>query len=241
MLVLAAVALPVGATAGTLTFEGLQDFESIGNFYNGGLGGSGSGPGTNYGITFSPDATAFIQTLIPDGSGGYIPGGTGLFGGAPSPDTALMFCDGACSSGQTAETMDVAGGFSGGFSLYYSAPFSGGQLDIYSGLDGQGSDLGTLQLQTTALSDSSGDGNCDEYGAPSDPGAPACPFVPVGLTFGGTAQSVVFTGATDAMFFDDVTFDTLGTGASAPEPAAGLMVAAGLAGIVYSRKRQMCA
>ena len=34
-----------------LDFVGLQDDEFVQNFYNGGLGSEGSGPGPNYGIT----------------------------------------------------------------------------------------------------------------------------------------------------------------------------------------------
>ena len=36
-----------------LTFEGLQNFERVENYYNGGTGSLGSGPGPGYGITFS--------------------------------------------------------------------------------------------------------------------------------------------------------------------------------------------
>jgi hypothetical protein len=236
-----ALALPLWAGTTTLSFEGLQDGQSIGNYYNGGAGGS-------YGIAFTVDATAFIQTLIPvpNQGGGYpnpndccyTSGGSGFFGGEPSAVTAMMFCDdnnsAPCNTQISPETIDVAGGFNTGFSLYYSAPFSGGELDIWSGPDGSGTDLGTLLLPETAAYDSSGDGNCDEYGAASDPGVPACPFVDASISFSGTAGSVVFTGATDAMFFDDMTFDALGP-SSAPEPATWLLIGAGLAGIAFYR------
>src|SRR5216684_8849886 len=46
-----------------LTFEGLKDNEPINNYYNGGFGNNGSGPGPNYGITFGPDALAIISEL----------------------------------------------------------------------------------------------------------------------------------------------------------------------------------
>jgi len=36
-----------------LNFEGLLDTEQVAEFYNGGTGGRGSGPGTNYGVSFS--------------------------------------------------------------------------------------------------------------------------------------------------------------------------------------------
>jgi hypothetical protein len=234
LLAVAATVVPLHASGITLNFEGLLDSEAIDSYYDGGDGGLGSGPGNDYGVTFSPDATAFIQTLIPSGNT-YVNGGSGLFGGEPSADTALMFCDPSfCNSGQTAETIDLSGGFNSGLSLYYSAPGSGGQLDIYSGTDGTGADLATLGLPATPAFDSGGDGNCDDYGAASDPGAIACPFVPLSVSFSGTAESVVFTGATDVMFFDDITFDN--TGSSTPEPATWLLIGSGLAGIAFYRR-----
>src|SRR5688500_15620137 len=36
----------------TITFEGLQNFEDVRNYYAGGHGSLGSGPGPDYGITF---------------------------------------------------------------------------------------------------------------------------------------------------------------------------------------------
>ncbi|MGD0541813.1 MAG: hypothetical protein ABSB33_09880, partial [Tepidisphaeraceae bacterium] len=44
-----------------LTFAGLQNGEPIDNYYAGGFGGFGSGPGPNYGVVFGPDAVAFNQ------------------------------------------------------------------------------------------------------------------------------------------------------------------------------------
>ena len=51
---LAGSASSVGATPILLNFEGLQNHQQIGNFYNGGAGG-------NYGVTFSKAATALID------------------------------------------------------------------------------------------------------------------------------------------------------------------------------------
>src|SRR5690242_20191664 len=84
-----------------LDFEGLQNLEAVNNFYNGGTGGNGSGPGTNYGIEFSTNSLAIIDADA---------GGSGNFGHEPSPDTILFFLSGG------AATMNVAAGFDTGFS-----------------------------------------------------------------------------------------------------------------------------
>ena len=57
---------PCGGAAGgtTLTFEGLKNYEEVENYYNGGKGSKGSGPGTNYGVTFSSNALAWDRAPI---------------------------------------------------------------------------------------------------------------------------------------------------------------------------------
>jgi hypothetical protein len=45
----------------TMTFEGLQNQEAINDFYNGGTGSLGSGPGPNYGVHFTSDSLALID------------------------------------------------------------------------------------------------------------------------------------------------------------------------------------
>ena len=100
---LAAGAMPAFAQSTvTLTFEGLGNFEPVSQFYNGGTGGNGSGPGTNYGISFSPNSLALIDSDA---------GGSGNFGGEPSPDTVLFFTSGTA-------VMNVPAGFATGFSFY---------------------------------------------------------------------------------------------------------------------------
>lgn len=126
----------VAAQAGTivLTFEGLKDEETVLNYYNGGFGGSGSGPGPNYGITFGSDSLALI-------SGEF--GGSGNFSGAPSMPTVLFFLTGP------GDIMNVPAGFTTGFSFFYSAINAPGVVNVYSGLDGTGTLLASLNLSTT--------------------------------------------------------------------------------------------
>lgn len=57
------------AQAAVLTFEGLGNFESVNQFYNGGTGGNGSGPGTDLGVSFSSNSLAIIDSDAPSGGG----------------------------------------------------------------------------------------------------------------------------------------------------------------------------
>src|SRR5258705_13892527 len=104
-LVLVGISSPAFAGPLVLCFEGLQNFESVDQFYNGGTGSLGSGPNTNFGIQFS-NAVAFIDADA---------GGTGNFGGEPSPSTAITFL------GAGSTTMNVAAGVGTGVSFLFSA------------------------------------------------------------------------------------------------------------------------
>jgi hypothetical protein len=177
-----------------LTFEGLKDLEPILNFYNGGLGGSGSGPGPSFGITFGSDSLALISALN---------GGTGNFSNAPSGDTIAFFLGGP------GDVMNVGGGFTTGFSFFYSA-FQAGSVSVFSGLNGTGMLLATLNLPQN---DFSGTANV---------------WTPIGVSFGGTAESVIFSGAADEIGFDNVTL-----GASTPA-VPGPIAGAGLPGLILA-------
>lgn len=204
-------ARPVAASAraGTvvLTFEGLQDNEPVLAYYNGGLGGFGSGPGPNYGITFGPDSLAII-------SGCW--GGSGNFSGAPTMPTVAYFLTGP------GDVMDVPAGFTTGFSFYYSAVVYPGSVNVYSGLDGTGSLLATLDLPVT----------------PSQPGTPGCPYgaywpwAPGGVTFSGTAESVVFTGSANYIGFDNITLGSATPAPAVPEPGTLTLLGSGLVGLI---------
>jgi VPDSG-CTERM motif len=175
------------AQAVVLTFEGLQDNEPINNYYNGGTGGFGSGPGPNYGINFTSDSLALISTAG---------GGTGNFSGNPSGDTIMYFLTGA-------DTMNVAAGFTTGFSFFYACQVGfTGSVDVYSGLNGTGSLLGTLSLPPTP----------NPYNV----------WVPIGVTFGGTAESVIFGGAANFIGFDDVTLGSATPGV--PDSGSTIML-----------------
>jgi hypothetical protein len=198
---------PVGA-ATVLTFEGLTDLESVGNFYNGGTGGSGSGPGPSLGINFAPNAWALLDSDA---------GGIGNFGGEPSPSTVIFF-----NSGNAIE-MNVAGGLDGGVSVYYTALGVPGFINVWDGFDASGNLLASLQLPTTP-----------NMGAP-DPTGSFSPFVLVELPFDGTALSVQFGGAPGQIAFDDITLGLVDT--RVPLPGSLLLLAAGAVGIGLVRGR----
>lgn len=183
-LVAAAMALTAfgflgSASAVVLTFEGLGNQESVGSFYNGGLGGSGSGPGDNLGVEFSSNALAIIDSDAP--------GGSGSFGGEPSPSTILFFLSGG------AATLNYAAGFDTGFSFYYAAVNNPGFINVFDGLNATGNLLATLLLPVTPQ-----DGG--------DPTGAFSPFVPIGVNFLGVAKSVDFGGSANQIGFDNITF-----------------------------------
>lgn len=120
----------VNAQQFTLNFDGLQNLEYVGQFYNGGNGASGSGPGPNYGVTFSPDNGGRVSTTI-------VSGQTVLFA------NNLDF-----NAEMEPLTMNVAGGFTGQFSFQYATPNSSptGSVTIYDGPNGTGNVLATTTL-----------------------------------------------------------------------------------------------
>jgi len=200
-------------TTFTLTFENLLDNEPVANYYNGGLGGQGSGPGPNYGVIFGSGALASISAAV---------GGSGNFDNSPSGTTSMYLCSGqGCSSqsgGTAALVMSVPAGFTNGFSFYYASGNSSGSVTVYDGTDGTGNVLATLTLQATgALCDSNYYYSC---------------WKTVGVTFSGTARSVNFAGADNGIGFANITIGS-------QTPNAGVIVntaslPAGQVGVAYN-------
>ncbi len=194
-----------------LTFEGLQNDESVLNYYDGGYG-SVSGPGPSYGITFTSNGTAFISTNED-------------FAGNPSGDTAFTFVNDSNPA-----IMNVPAGFDTGFSFYYSAASDTGEIDVYSGLDGTGTELASITPPVT--------GNGYDSGNPACPDSKDtfCPFFPLGVSFSGTAESVVFTNTEGLVAFDDITLGS--DDPDIPEPAAFSLAGLGLASLLLISRRR---
>lgn len=204
----AAACIAGTADAQVLDFEGIGNNNSIGNYYDGGFG-------PNFGIEFFGNALA-----IESGVGRCQ--GTGNFALQPSGCGVLYFLT------SNATGMNRASGFTTGFSLFYSAAFNAGSLEVWSGLNGTGSLLASLNLPVT------GDG----AGNPSCLGTNFCPWTPVGVTFSGTAQSILFAGVANQIGFDDVTFGSSTPGTVVPEPSTYALMAAGLAALGFASRRR---
>jgi hypothetical protein len=167
---------------GGLNFNTLQLGEQVLNYYDGGFGSLGSGPGPNLGITFTPDFVTVDQ---------------GVFA-PPAQGVELTSASG---------TMDVNGGFSGPFSFYYTTGAPGASAELFSGLDGTGTEVGSLSL------------------------IPEGVFFPAGDIF-PNFESVVFLSMPETLVIDNVTFG----GIVVPEPSMLGFFALGLGGLGFCRR-----
>ena len=201
-----------------LDLSGLQDREEIQTYFDGGTGGNGSTGGANLGVTFTAGSTAQTNG-VNDG-----------FANVPAAANGAAAYFNQFAAGADVY-LDDPTGFTGGFSFWYSNG-SGGtvEVDLYSGVDGTGSLVGSI-----LLSSNNNVGDCD-------PSISYCEWSVGGTSFAGTVESVDFTGANDTTFnnletlFSDI---TIGSAQPAPEPASLAMFAAGVAlvGRVRRRKR----
>jgi len=219
--VMGAIALTPSAMANTivLNFAGLNGNaeEQPLNYYNGGTGSLGSGPGTNYGISFESDALTCSGQPGGTCNTAQIPGGAGA--------NALFFLTGP------GDIMNVAAGFTTGFSFFYSAPVYTGGINVWSGLNGTGTLLASIALPLTT----NGSGTAGCYGTNY------CPYTPLGVNFAGTAESVNFTGTANYIAFADITLGSStagGNGGNVPEPATLALLTSGLLGFSASRRKK---
>jgi RHS repeat-associated protein len=161
-------------------FDAFQCLESVDTYYAGGKGSESTGPGPNYGVTFSSNAQALSDYIVESTCGGS----TSNVTNEPSPQNSIIFLSGS------AATMNVPAGFTGGFSFYYAAPYEAGFINVWSGLNDTGTLLATLTLPTT--------GGCSDQ--PN-----YCVWSPIGVSFQGIAMSVDFGGTENYIAFDSIT------------------------------------
>lgn len=170
-LCLIASSMIASATIIVLDFEGIGNFNPVGNYYSGGAG-------PNYGIEFSSSTLALVDSDA---------GGSGNFGGEPSPDTIFFFLEG------TNAVMNVAAGFDTGFSFYYTAPRFTGSLNVYNGEWGTGSILASLNL---ALTPNNGAPDPNGTYSPLVPLGVAFSGTAKSISFAGVASQIGFDNVT---------------------------------------------
>jgi len=197
-----------------LDFAGLDGsaHEWIADYYNGGTGNLGSGPGANYGVSF-------LGGRACDGANKYSPCSTLAAPGGPGANA--MYFDTSAPV-----TMNVAGGFTTGLAFFYAAPWESVDVDVWDGLNGKGNRLATLHLKA---SPGAGIDTCFQDHA--------CPYIPAGLKFDGVAKSVNFNGYLPNFALITLGSNTPGGDTDVPEPASLLLVGAGLAALAKRRRQ----
>jgi hypothetical protein len=189
-----------------LDFTGIANLEEVGEFYNGGTDGAGN-MGTNYGVSFKG---ALIGLDVNDP--------LAPFSGEPTtPGIFTLF--------STSAYINVANGFGTGLAFYYSTADYDPIVNIYSGLDMQGSLLGTLTL--------------DALGAGPDPQRPYSNWKMAVISFNGIAKSIGITAEeAEEVSFDNLTFGGLDANIPVvPEPSSVLQLLFGMGVIAVIRRR----
>jgi len=228
-----APALAVGATLAasqasaatvTLPFGGGQEVNAanIENYFNGGTDSFGT-TGPNDGIVFSTPA----ENLNAGYNGSGFSGGTGKFENDPSGATSVLYF--ASVPTGTAAVMNDTAGFSGlsfDYSLLNNTASYASTVQLWSGLNGTGTEVGTLSLAangTTVACTSTHDEFCTWSSASNQ-------------NFTGIAESAVFTG--DARTYTE--FDQLALNTAVPLPPTLLLMLGGMGGLAFfARRRRM--
>jgi hypothetical protein len=201
-------AAPAFSANVTLDFEGVNSYYSINNYYNGGTDQSGN-TGANVGISFGGDALG----LVNDGTGSGV--GGAFFTNLPTSGSTIMAPVGADAA------LNSTTGFAGQVSFYYSST-AAVDVNVYDGLNGTGTVLGTFSLLNNAQSN-----GCTD--------SAFCNWNLASLSFSGVAKSIQFGSAAGLAGFDNVTV------APVPLPAAAWLLLSGLGGLstLVRRKRNV--
>jgi hypothetical protein len=127
-------------TKGIATFGGLKNLEFVNNYYDGGTGSLGSGPGKNLQLEFTSNAEAIVSANK---------GGSGNFINNPGGYPVLFFQTGS------SVVVNATAGISVGLWFTYSA-LQPGTATVYDGPNGAGNILASIAL-------SSNNAGCNTY------------------------------------------------------------------------------
>ena len=212
--VIVATGIAEKAVAQNLTFEGVENLNQVGDFYDTAL--------NDFNIQFSPDAIGLVDSDD---------GGNGNFSNEPSPGTILTF-------ETSSATLNSSVGFVDSLSFSYVAfnPISltdpAATINVFDEVDGNGNLLASQPLLTTPIGD--GDSTGGDYDFATE-------FNHVTIPFSGTAQSVVFDAPLNPRGgftgFDDISLTPV------PEPSSILgFLTFGVFGarVLLKRKRGKC-
>jgi len=131
LLALSTTGLPLLAqTKGIVTFGGLKNLELIQNYYDGGTGSLGSGPGKNFGLQFTSNAQAIVSAAK---------GGSGNFINNPGGYPVMFFQTG------NGVTINATNLISTGLWFSYSA-LQPGAVTVFDGPNGTGNVLANVTL-----------------------------------------------------------------------------------------------
>lgn len=208
----------------TLNFENIAPYPNpfgvlILDYYNGGTSSIGTS-GANYGMSFDSKAHLLCLASTTEGCSNASRGG---LGDPASAKGALGFNDNG------SKYLNVASGFDGSINFEYAAVANNGSVNVYSGLNGTGTLLGSVNLSANAVSP--GSVACTAYS-----NADFCPFTSLGLAFSGVGRSIAFNADGLQFAIDDITFRNVL--APVPEPAAWAMMVLGFGTIGGELRRR---
>ncbi len=170
-------AAAASADSVTLNFNGVTNYSSVADFYNGGTDTAGAS-GTNYNASFTGGVIALSNDgLANTANGNY-------FNNAPT--STVIFANAADTA-----ILNVNSGFNSSFQVTYSSTTAPTTLNVWSGLNDTGTLLGTLTLAA----------NSNACGTTA-----ACTWTTQTLNFNGEAQSVDFSSNAGNALFTNISY-----------------------------------